>query len=145
MKSLKSNYFGCNRNNFKALMFHKWRDLCKFNTFLKKEYSFQSPPLFFRSSKYSIDRDMAPAFSYTVMQALLACYPLLPLCSSSGALRWFFILLNRAKCMDVELVAQKSCELLLQVSQHYHKRTHHLQALLKTRYKILCHFFFGDQ
>ncbi|GFO34551.1 baculoviral iap repeat-containing protein 6, partial [Plakobranchus ocellatus] len=88
------------------------------------------------SSKYSLDRDVAPAFSYAVMQALLACYPLLPHCSSSGALRWFFILLNRAKCMDVEMVAQKSCELLLQVSKHYYKRTHHLQALLKTRYGL---------
>uniref|UniRef100_A0A2C9JJC5 Dual E2 ubiquitin-conjugating enzyme/E3 ubiquitin-protein ligase BIRC6 n=1 Tax=Biomphalaria glabrata TaxID=6526 RepID=A0A2C9JJC5_BIOGL len=87
-------------------------------------------------SKLSTEPEVAHNFSLSLMYGLLDCFPLLPLCFSSGALRWFFTLLNRVKCMDMELVAQKSCELLLAISEQYSQRTQLQHALLKTRYGL---------
>ncbi|CAL1542612.1 unnamed protein product [Lymnaea stagnalis] len=87
-------------------------------------------------SKLSSDPELAHSFSVGLMHALLDCFPLLPVCKSSGALGWLFTILNRVKCMDMELVAQRSCQLLLTLSHHYSQRTQLHHALLKTRYGL---------
>ncbi|XP_059157271.1 baculoviral IAP repeat-containing protein 6-like isoform X2 [Physella acuta] len=87
-------------------------------------------------TKLSSDPDLAHTFNHSLMQALLDCFPLLPLCTSSGAMRWFFTLLNRVKCMDMETVAEKCCDLLLSLSKQYNSRTQQQHALLKTRYGL---------
>ncbi|XP_035825485.1 baculoviral IAP repeat-containing protein 6 [Aplysia californica] len=87
-------------------------------------------------SKLSPDPDLAPAFNHSLLQALLDSFPLLPACASSGALRWFFSLLNRVKCMDADLVARRCDQLVQAVAQQYHQRGLPQQALLKTRYGL---------
>lgn len=88
---------------------------------------------FFRFCKTCSDPDAAPSFSFSLLQALLECLPLLPSGYSAGALRWFFTLLNIVKCMNATLVAEKCVNMLTTVAKHYHDRDTPLHSLLKAR------------
>lgn len=79
------------------------------------------------------DLDMAPSFSYSLLHALLASFPLLPSAHFAGAVRWFFTMLNRVKCMDITQVSQACSDLLVQISKQYNERMSPLHALLKSR------------
>nr|KAG5700865.1 hypothetical protein BaRGS_012272 [Batillaria attramentaria] len=87
-------------------------------------------------AKLSEDQDLAPAFSFHLLQALIECLPLLVGCSSAGSMKWFFTVLNRVKCMDASLVARSATDLLNAVSAQYHRNFSPLHALLKTRYGL---------
>lgn len=86
-----------------------------------------------RYAKLSDDQDLAPTFSFQLLQAQLGCLPLLVCCSSAGAMKWFFTILNRVKCMETSLVASSVTDLLKTVAAHYHQDSNPLHALLKTR------------
>ena len=86
-----------------------------------------------RYTKTAADPGIAPTFNYTTLQALLECVPLIPCAYSSGALHWFFCMLDRVKCMDVQLTAQACSALLHQVAAHYREKANHFHSLLKTR------------
>lgn len=58
---------------------------------------------------------------------------LIPSAQSSGAIRWFFTLLNRVKCMDVVSVAESCTDLLMEMSKHCYERMSPLHSLLKSR------------
>ena len=65
--------------------------------------------------------------------ALLDSLPLIASARSAGALRWFFVLLNRVKCMDTTLTGTKCVEMLSTVASVYNERNNPLHALLKSR------------
>ncbi len=79
------------------------------------------------------DADVAPAFNYALLQALLETLPLVPCARSAGALHWFFSLLNRFKCMDATLTGHACADILIDVAQEYHNRLNPLHSLLKSR------------
>ncbi|ESP03095.1 hypothetical protein LOTGIDRAFT_157060, partial [Lottia gigantea] len=95
-------------------------------------------------AKSAGDIDMAPNFSYNILQAMLNCLPLIPCTHSSGALQWYFILLNRVKSMHVASVSEKCMELLTTVAKIYDERSSPLHNLLKTRYGFYGHPFDPD-
>ena len=72
-------------------------------------------------------------FCLSLLEALIDCLPLLPSTYSAGGLKWFFILLNRVKTMDVMKVSHKCSELLGAVSKHFSERTSAFHDLLKSR------------
>uniref|UniRef100_T1IPT5 Dual E2 ubiquitin-conjugating enzyme/E3 ubiquitin-protein ligase BIRC6 n=1 Tax=Strigamia maritima TaxID=126957 RepID=T1IPT5_STRMM len=82
------------------------------------------------------DQDIAPIFNYALLQELLEHLVMVPHCKSAGALRWFFLLLNRVKHLDVVSVGQKSVELLGSVAKHYNERNNALHSLLRTRFGL---------
>lgn len=88
---------------------------------------------FGRYAKMSDDIDLAPSFSFQLLQAQVDCLPLLVSCGSAGSLKWFFVLLNRVKCMDPSLVARATTDLLNAVSSQYHRNMSPHHSLLKTR------------
>ncbi|XP_070181060.1 dual E2 ubiquitin-conjugating enzyme/E3 ubiquitin-protein ligase BIRC6-like isoform X3 [Littorina saxatilis] len=87
-------------------------------------------------AKMSDDIDLAPSFSFQLLQAQVDCLPLLVSCGSAGSLKWFFVLLNRVKCMDPSLVARATTDLLNAVSSQYHRNMSPHHSLLKTRYGL---------
>ncbi|KAK6180714.1 hypothetical protein SNE40_008714 [Patella caerulea] len=95
-------------------------------------------------AKVSTDIDMAPNFSYQLLQAMLDCLPLVACTSSSGAMQWFFTLFNHVKCMDVATVSKKCMEILTAVAKLYAERASPLHNLLKTRYGLYGHPFDPD-
>ncbi|XP_029637353.1 baculoviral IAP repeat-containing protein 6 isoform X1 [Octopus sinensis] len=94
--------------------------------------------------KSSPDPDVTPSFSYSLLQALLECLPLLPSGYSAGALRWFFTLLNIVKQMNDSLVAEKCVSMLTKVAKCYYNRDIPLHSLLKARYGLQGHPFDPD-
>ena len=86
-----------------------------------------------RYTKNFAQADVAPAFSFALLHALLECLPLVGSAHSAGALHWYFTLLNRVKCMDITATGQRCAEMLVQVGKHYSQRANPLHALLKTR------------
>ncbi|XP_067680641.1 baculoviral IAP repeat-containing protein 6-like isoform X2 [Haliotis asinina] len=90
-------------------------------------------------AKVSSDPDLAPAFSYLMLQAMISCLPLLPCATSAGAMKWFFTVLNHVKCMDINTVAKTCTELLCAIAKHYQERAVPLHALLKARYGLYGH------
>ncbi|XP_076097651.1 dual E2 ubiquitin-conjugating enzyme/E3 ubiquitin-protein ligase BIRC6-like isoform X3 [Mytilus galloprovincialis] len=94
--------------------------------------------------KLSPDQDLAPAFSFSLLQALMENLQMIPSAQSSGAIRWFFTLLNRVKCMDVVSVAESCTDLLMQISKHSFERTSSLYSLLKSRYGLYGQPFDSD-
>ena len=86
-----------------------------------------------RYAKLSDDLDLAPSFSFQLLQAQVECLPLLVNCSSAGSMKWFFTLLNRVKCMDASLVARAATDMLNAVAAQYHRNMLPHHALLKTR------------
>lgn len=80
-----------------------------------------------------VDPDMAPSFSYSLLHALLSSFPLLPSAQYAGAIRWFFTMLNRVKCLDITQVSQACSDLLVHTSKQYNERMSPLHALLKSR------------
>ncbi|KAL8592605.1 hypothetical protein ACOMHN_026535 [Nucella lapillus] len=87
-------------------------------------------------AKLSDDPDLAPSFSFQLLQAQVDCLPMLLSCSSAGSMKWFFTLLNRIKCMDASLVARSATDLLTAVATQYQRNMSPLHALLKTRYGL---------
>ncbi|XP_064622207.1 baculoviral IAP repeat-containing protein 6-like isoform X2 [Lineus longissimus] len=82
------------------------------------------------------DPDAAPSFSFTLLQALIECLPLIPRAISAGALHWYFSLLNRVKCMDINLVGQRCSDMLSLVAKHYSDKINPIYNLLKARYAL---------
>ena len=78
-----------------------------------------------------MDPDVAP--DYTLLHALLDCLPMIPCAYSSGALQWYFTLLNRVKCMDISMTASQCAEMLAQVARAYNERGQPQHSLLKAR------------
>ncbi|XP_064603703.1 baculoviral IAP repeat-containing protein 6-like isoform X3 [Liolophura sinensis] len=95
-------------------------------------------------SKNCTDPDLAPTFSYVLLNSLLDSLPLLPYSYSAGGLKWYFTLLNRAKCMNVGSVAEKCVDMLTCVAKQYSERTNPAHSLLKTRYGLYGHPFEVD-
>ncbi|CAH1791767.1 unnamed protein product [Owenia fusiformis] len=87
-------------------------------------------------TKGSDDPDMAPAFNFSLLVALLECLPMIPRAKSAGSLHWYFMLLNRVKCMDAGVTGQRCAELLAQVASSYHERLNPLHSILKARYGL---------
>ncbi|XP_013417535.1 baculoviral IAP repeat-containing protein 6 [Lingula anatina] len=90
-------------------------------------------------TELSLDPDLAPAFSFALLTALLNCLPLLPLVHSAGALRWFFTVLNRVKFMDISQTGQMVAEMLSSAAKQYSLRVTPLDALLKSRFGLYGH------
>ncbi|XP_022332916.2 dual E2 ubiquitin-conjugating enzyme/E3 ubiquitin-protein ligase BIRC6-like isoform X4 [Crassostrea virginica] len=94
--------------------------------------------------KKMVDPDMAPSFSYSLLHALLSSFPLLPSAQYAGAIRWFFTMLNRVKCLDITQVSQACSDLLVHTSKQYNERMSPLHALLKSRFGLYGHPFDPD-
>ncbi|OWF45700.1 baculoviral IAP repeat-containing protein 6-like isoform X2 [Mizuhopecten yessoensis] len=87
-------------------------------------------------NKHSSDADITPTFSWSLLQALLECLKLLPSAHSAGAVKWFFSMLNRVKCVDATSVAQSCAELMMFTAKHYYDRLLPLHSLLKSRFGL---------
>ena len=83
--------------------------------------------------KVAADPNLAPTFSYLLLQSLLACLALIPCAVSAGALKWYFTLLNHIKCMDIGSVSKSCTDLLGTTAKQYHERSLPMHALLKAR------------
>ena len=88
---------------------------------------------FCRYAKNLGDSDVAPSFSYAVLEALVENMRCVARVRSAGALHWLFTLLNRLKCMDAALTGHACAEILAEVAHHYHNRINPLHSLLKSR------------
>ena len=87
----------------------------------------------FRYAKNLGDSDVAPSFSYMLLESLVENLRLIPRVRSAGALHWLFTLLNRIKCMDTAFTGHACVEILGEVAKHYHGRINPLHSLLKSR------------
>ncbi|XP_041353670.1 baculoviral IAP repeat-containing protein 6-like isoform X2 [Gigantopelta aegis] len=94
--------------------------------------------------KVAADPNLAPTFSYLLLQSILACLPLIPCAMSAGAMKWYFTLLNHIKCMDIGSVSKSCTELLGTIAKQYHERSLPMHALLKARYGLYGHPFEPD-
>ncbi|KAL4237916.1 Baculoviral IAP repeat-containing protein 6 [Mactra antiquata] len=95
-------------------------------------------------SKHCLDTDYSPVFSQSLLEALIDCLPLLPCSYSAGAVKWYFTLLNRVKCMDVDNLSSKCATLMTTISKHFHERATPHHATLKARYGLNGHPFESD-
>ncbi|XP_069118544.1 baculoviral IAP repeat-containing protein 6-like isoform X2 [Argopecten irradians] len=86
--------------------------------------------------KQSTDSDMTPTFSLNLLQALLENLKLLPSAHSAGAVKWFYSMLNRVKCVDTATVAQHCAELMIFTAKHYYDRLLPLHSILKSRFGL---------
>ena len=90
--------------------------------------------LSFRFNKHSAEQEQTVTFCLSLLEALMDCLPLLPCTYSAGGLKWFFILLNQVKSMDVMKVSHKCSDLLGAVSKHFSERASPYHDMLKSRW-----------
>ncbi|KAK3576772.1 hypothetical protein CHS0354_014586 [Potamilus streckersoni] len=94
--------------------------------------------------KSAVDPNLAPSFSLSLLEAIMESLPFLPCAYSSGAVKWYFTLLNRVKCMDIVTVSESCADLLKNTAKQYHSRTLPSHALLRSRYGVYGHPFEPD-
>lgn len=75
-------------------------------------------------------------FDASLLKALVTCLPMVPRAESAGALRWFFMLLNRKASLNPSSTAHKCMTLLQQVAAELGSRSNPCHMLLRTRYSI---------
>lgn len=92
--------------------------------------------LCFRYVKNCTDPDVAPAFNYALLQALLDCLPRTLTSYSAGALHWYFTLLNHVKCMDASATGEKCIEMLGEIAKSYSCRVNPYHSTLRARYGL---------
>lgn len=80
-----------------------------------------------------INSEAEACFSYSLLGSLGKCLPYVINCKSSGALRWFFLLLNRVKHHDVSRVGQIVLSLLNSVAKQMKEKENMLHSLLQAR------------
>ncbi|KAG1667328.1 Baculoviral IAP repeat-containing protein 6 [Nymphon striatum] len=83
-----------------------------------------------------INSEAEACFSYSVLGSLCKCLPYVINCKSSGAIKWFFLLLNRVKHHDVPKVGQIVLSLLNSVSKQMKEKENLYHSLLKARFGL---------
>lgn len=94
--------------------------------------------------EYAKHTDMAGVFTVTLLHCLLDALPQVISIQSAGALKWYFTLLNRVKCVDISKTAESVADLLAMVSRHYSHRVNNWHDLLKSRYGLFGNPFDSD-
>ena len=86
-----------------------------------------------RCSKNYSDTDVVASFNLSLLHCLLEALPSISMATSAGALKWYFTLLNRVKCMDVGLTGQVCADMMAQVAKEYNAKQQPWHAVLKAR------------